>query len=240
MTDRITTEDVIGGVVSKLREKRKGVITSVSYLGENIYQLSTATTFDISKGQFLTVLGFSVYVVEVLQNSYINVESGNDLTTATEWQSSQPYFYYGDPVDINNEINRGTTDIDTKYPAVIMFEVQREKFYNDQSNLIGSEPTVRLFFMDQENYEDSSIDDLYSTVDRMKNLSIEFIKQLDLTKGVYIQDSEYTISNHSKWGVKVIKDRRTSSETIFDNNLTGVELVIDVPLSKTLQFKCEC
>ena len=240
MANRTTTEQVIGGVVSKLREKRKGTVLSVSYLGDNIYQLNTSETFDMKKGQFVEVEGFTAYVVEVSQDSFIKVESSNDLLSATEWKSLQPYFYYGDPIDIDNEINRGTTDIDTKYPAVIMFEVQRERFYKDRSNLIGSEPTLRLFFMDQENYEDSSIDDLYSTVDRMKNLSLEFINQLDLTPHVYIQDSEYSINNHSKWGVKVIRDRRTSSETIFDNNLTGVELVIDVPLAKTLQFNCEC
>ena len=94
--------------------------------------------------------------------------------------------------------------------------------------------------MDQANYKDSSIDELYSVLDRMKELAIEFINQLDITKGVYIQDAEYIISNYSKWGVKIIRDRRTSSETLFDNNLTGVELAIDVPLSKTLQFNCIC
>lgn len=239
MSNRTTTEQVILSVVDKLRKKRTGSISSVIQSG-NEYTLNVTNTFDIKKGQYINVLGFDVYVVEVVTNTSIKVETGNDLTTATEWTSLQPYFYYGDPVDMNNEINRGTKDVDTKYPAVIMFEVQRERFYKDASVLYDSEPTVRLFFMDQENYKDSSIDDLYSTVDRMKNLAIEFINQLDLTKGVYIQDSEYLITNHSKWGVKVIKDRRTASETIFDNNLTGVELVIDVPLSKTLQFKCEC
>jgi len=236
---RITTEQIISSVVDKLREKRTGSISSVVQNG-NEYTLNVSNTFDIQKGQYISVLGFDVYVISVITNTSITVETSEDLTTATEWASLQPYFYYGDPVDVDNEINRGTTDTDTKYPAVIMFEVQRERFYKDSSVLYDSEPTVRLFFMDQENYEDSSIDDLYSTVDRMKNLSIEFIDQLDITKGVYIQDAEYLISNHSKWGVKVIKDRRTASETIFDNNLTGVELVIDVPLSKTLQFKCGC
>ena len=240
MANRITTEQLIGGVVSKLREKRKGIVSSVVSLGSNEWQLNVDNTFDMKKGQFIEVEGVSAYIVEVSENTYLKVETSTDLTPATEWLSLQPYFYYGDPIDINNEINRGTTDVDTKYPAVIMFEVQRERFYKDRSNLIGSEPTVRLFFMDQENYEDSSIDDLYSTVDRMKNLALEFINQLDLTPHVYIQDSEYSINNHSKWGVKVIRDRRTSSETIFDNNLTGVELVIDVPLAKTLQFSCEC
>ena len=239
MTNRTTIEQVISSVVDKLRAKRSGVISSVVQNG-NEYTLNVLNTFDIKKGQYIKVLGFDVFVINVVQNTSITVETGQDLTTATEWASLQPYFYYGDPVDMNNEINRGTTDIDTKYPAVIMFEVQRERFYKDASVLYDSEPTVRLFFMDQENYEDSSIDDLYGTVNRMKDLAIEFINQLDLTKGVYIQDSEYVISNHSKWGVKVIKDRRTASETLFDNNLTGVELIIDVPLCKTLHFKCEC
>jgi hypothetical protein len=236
---RITIENLISSVVSKLREKRKASITSVTQSG-NEYTLNTAKTFDIKKGQFIEVLGASVYVLEVSENVFIKVESTTDLTTASEWQSLQPYFYYGDPVDMNNEINAGGADMDAKYPAVIMFEVQRERFYKDKSVLYDSESSLRLFFMDQANYEDSSINELYSVVDRMKELSIEFINQLDITKGVYIQDSEYLVTNHSKWGVKLIRDRRTASETLFDNNLTGVELNIDVPLSKTLQLNCNC
>lgn len=236
---RITIENLISSVVSKLREKRKASITSVTVAG-NQYTLFTSKTFDIKKGQFIEVLGASVYVLEVSENVFIKVESSTDLTTASEWQSLQPYFYYGDPVDMNNEINAGGADMDAKYPAVIMFEVQRERFYKDKSVLYDSESSLRLFFMDQANYEDSSINELYSVVDRMKELAIEFINQLDITKGVYIQDSEYVITNHSKWGVKLIRDRRTASETLFDNNLTGVELQIDVPLSKTLQLNCTC
>jgi hypothetical protein len=236
---RITIENLISSVVSKLREKRKASITSVTGAG-NQYTLFTSNTFDIKKGQFIEVLGASVYVLEVSENVFIKVESSTDLTTASEWQSLQPYFYYGDPVDMNNEINAGGADMDAKYPAVIMFEVQRERFYKDKSVLYDSESSLRLFFMDQANYEDSSINELYSVVDRMKELAIEFINQLDITKGVYIQDSEYVVTNHSKWGVKLIRDRRTASETLFDNNLTGVELNIDVPLSKTLQLNCNC
>lgn len=236
---RITIENLISSVVSKLREKRKASITSVTGAG-NQYTLFTSKTFDIKKGQFIEVLGASVYVLEVSENVFIKVESSTDLTTASEWQSLQPYFYYGDPVDMNNEINAGGADMDAKYPAVIMFEVQRERFYKDKSVLYDSESSLRLFFMDQANYEDSSINELYSVVDRMKELAIEFINQLDITKGVYIQDSEYLVTNHSKWGVKLIRDRRTASETLFDNNLTGVELQIDVPLSKTLQLNCTC
>lgn len=239
MANRTTIEQVIDSVVSKLRAKRTAAITSVIQNG-NEYTLNTAKTFDIKKGQFINVLGFDVYVIDIVQDTSITVETSEDLTSAVEWSSLQPYFYYGDPIDMNNEINRGDTDTDTKYPAVIMFEVQKQRYFRDRSVLYDSEPSVRLFFMDQANYEDYSIDDLYGVVDRMQDLALEFIDQLDLTSGVYIQDQDYLINKHSKWGVKVIRDRRTTSETIFDNNLTGVELNIDIPLSKTLQFKCEC
>lgn len=239
MAGRTTIEQVIDSVVSKLRAKRTAAITSVIQSG-NEYTLTTASTFDIKKGQYISVLGFDVYVIEVVTDTSIKVETSEDLNAAVEWASLQPYFYYGDPIDINNEINRGNMDTDTKYPAVIMFEVQRQRYFRDRANLYDSEPSVRLFFMDQANYQDYSIDDLYGVVDRMQDLALEFIDQLDIEKGVYIQDSEYLINKHSKWGVKVIRNRRTASETIFDNNLTGVELNIDIPLSKTLQFNCEC
>jgi hypothetical protein len=160
MATRITIEDVIAGVVSKLRSKRTGVITSVTPSG-NEYTLNTINTFDIKKGNYIQVLGFTVYVIEVVADTYIKVETTEDLTLAVSWATLQPYFYYGDPIQMDNEINAGETDQDTKYPAVIMFEVKKSKFIRDQSNVLESIPRVRLFFMDQENFRDASIDDLY-------------------------------------------------------------------------------
>ena len=130
MSNRITIETLISSVVSKLRAKRTAAITSVTQSG-NEYTLNTSKTFDIKKGQFIEVLGVSVYVVEVSKDVFIKVESSVNLSTASSWVSLQPYFYYGDPVDMNNEINSGGADIDAKYPAVIMFEVQRERFFKE-------------------------------------------------------------------------------------------------------------
>ncbi len=124
---RITVETLIKNVVDKLRASRTGAISSVVQNG-NEYTLNTLKTFDIKKGNFISVLGFSVYVVEVVENVSITVETSNDLTTAVKWNALQPYFYYGDPVDMNNEITAGNNDQDTKYPAVIMFEVKRSKY----------------------------------------------------------------------------------------------------------------
>ena len=74
----------------------------------------------------------------------------------------------------------------------------------------------------------------------MQDLAEEFINQLGITPHIYVQDSDYNLNKHSKWGVKVIRSSRAQSETLFDNNLTGVEIEIDVPVAKSLQFSCLC
>jgi hypothetical protein len=236
---RITVETLIKNVVDKLRASRTGAISSVVKNG-NEYTLNTLKTFDIEKGNFISVLGFSVYVIEVVENVSIKVETSNDLITAVKWEALQPYFYYGDPIDMNNEITAGSNDQDTKYPAVIMFEVKRSKYSIQRSDLIDFTPRLRLFFMDQANYSDSTINDLYKTVDSMQDLAEEFINQLGITPHIYVQDSDYNLNKHSKWGVKVIRNGKTNAETLFDNNLTGVEIEIDVPIAKSLQFSCLC
>ena len=193
---RITVETLIKNVVDKLRASRTGAISSVVQNG-NEYTLNTLKTFDIKKGNFISVLGFSVYVVEVVENVSITVETSNDLTTAVKWNALQPYFYYGDPIDMNNEITAGNNDQDTKYPAVIMFEVKRSKYSIQRSDLIDFTPRLRLFFMDQANYADSTINDLYQTVDSMQDLAEEFIDQLGITPHIYVQDSDYNLNKNS-------------------------------------------
>jgi len=110
MSNRITIESLISSVVSKLRAKRTAAISSVIQAG-NEYTLNTSKTFDIKKGQFIEVLGASVYVIEVSKNVFIKVESSVNLSTASSWVSLQPYFYYGDPVDMNNEILYGSSKL---------------------------------------------------------------------------------------------------------------------------------
>lgn len=239
MANRTTVEQLIGSVIAKMRAKRSGTITNITQNGKE-YTIETANTFDLMVGNYVTINGNSVIITAVVENVSFTVKSSTSLIGATDWVANYPLFVYGDPIDMNAELNAGNNDQDTKYPSVIMFEIKRTRGFRDLNSAYDQVPRIRLFFMDQANYEDSDIDQLYDVVDRMECLAYEFMDCLDVTPHVFAQDIEFDLNKHSKWGVRVIRDRKANAETIFDNNLSGVELIIDLPIAKTLQFRCVC
>lgn len=235
---KTTEEQLIDSVVTKLRNKRTAPISSVVNEGGGIYLLNTNNTFDVVSGVYVSILGNSVLVREVVSNTSIKVLSSADLTLATSWTANFPYFFYGNPVDINNERNL-ESDQRNNYPAIILFEVKNIVKNRDKNDIIQRTPTLRLYFMDMCEHNDKTISEIYTEVlDRMEELSEEFVDQLEKEKGVYIQDESYRVEKFSKWAVRVIRNNQTQSDVIFDNQLTGVGIEIDVPMSNALNCLC--
>ena len=235
---KTTEEQLIDSVVTKLRNKRTAPISSVVNEGGGIYLLNTNNTFDVVSGVYVSILGNSVLVREVVSNTSIKVLSSADLTLATSWTANFPYFFYGNPVDINNERNL-ESDQRNNYPAIILFGVKNIVKNRDKNDIIQRTPTLRLYFMDMCEHNDKTISEIYTEVlDRMEELSEEFVDQLEKEKGVYIQDESYRVEKFSKWAVRVIRNNQTQSDVIFDNQLTGVGIEIDVPMSNALNCLC--
>jgi len=235
---RTTEEQLIDSVVTKLRNKRTGTISSVVNEGGGIYTLNVTNTFDVVSGHYITVLSSSSLVREVVSNTSIKVLSSTDLSAATSWTANFPFFFYGNPVDINNERNT-ESDQRNNYPAIILFEVKNIVKNRDKNDIIQRTPTLRLYFMDMCEHFDKTISEIYTEVlDRMEELSEEFVNQLEKERGVYIQDESYRVEKFSKWSVRVIRNGQTNSDVIFDNHLTGVGIEIDVPMSNALNCLC--
>jgi hypothetical protein len=236
---RTTEEVLIESVVDVLRNKRAGVISSVTSLGADQYQLFVSDTFDLVSGHLINVGGNEARIVSVVENVSFTVLSTSDLSAETSWASLGPYFFYGNPVDINNERN-SVSNQRKNYPAIILFEVKNIRKNRDKSDVIERTPTMRLYFMDMCDHKDKTISEIYTDVlNRMEELQEEFVNQLDITPGVYIQDESYRVEKFSKWAVRVIHNSRANSEVIFDNELTGVGIEIDVPMSNLLNRVCE-
>ena len=235
---RTTEEVLIENVVTALRNKRSGSISSVTSLGADQYQIDVLDTFDLASGHIINVGSFKATIKTVVENTSFTVKSADDLTGETAWTSQGPYFFYGNPVDINNERNT-IQDQRNNYPSVILFEVKDIRKNRDKSDIIERTPTLRLYFMDMCAHKDKTISEIYTEVlNRMEELSEEFVDQLEKERGVYIQDQTYRTEKFSKWAVRVIRNNQTQSDVIFDNQLTGVGIEIDVPMSNALNCLC--
>lgn len=236
---RTTEENIVNNAVTALRNKRQKAITSVVDNGGNSYTLNTICTFDTTAGHLIDVGGNTVTVKSVVADTSITVESSVSLVGEVLWKALAPYFFFGNLLDVNNEIDKAANQ-KANYPAIILSEITGATVITDVMNSIDRISPLNLYFMDMTNYEDNTIQDMYdSAVDRMQELSIEFVKELRKQKGVCPLIDDYTEDKHSKWGLLVVRNGINGADTIFDNNLTGVEISgLNMPVQKNLNLQC--
>ncbi len=160
------------------------------------------------------------------------------LPSGPTWTSDAPYVYYGNPIQMSNEIDKEQNP-NAKYPAIIVFENGNSVQELEPISTIESTESLEMFFVDIANYEDWLIDDFYSNVvNAMEDLSYEFVDACRQYK--YIEELTATATREriSKWGVRLIRSGKGSADTIFNDNLSGVSLRIDLPISRALNDEC--
>ena len=160
------------------------------------------------------------------------------LPSGSTWNAVAPYVYYGKPIQTSNEIDKEQNP-NAKYPAIIVFENGSSVQELEPTSTIESTESLEMFFVDIANYEDWLIDDFYSNVvNAMEDLSYEFVNACRQYK--YIEELTATATREriSKWGVRLIRSGKGSADTIFNDNLSGVSLRIDLPISRALNDEC--
>lgn len=234
----ISEEDLIKEVIDEMRADRAGSILSVVSLGSSLWTINVDCTKDIVAGQWINVGATPVKVTAVSLNISFTVKSSTSLVGATAWAALAPYFFYGQPIDINEEIKKKEQNQNKNYPAVVLFEIKDIERLGFDSP-IGSIPRVQMFFVDQYDPTNSVIETLYgNVVDRMDELSSEFIRKIRNRRLFYAQNESYSIAKWSRWNVQVVRNGKNGSEAIFDNFLAGVELTGRIPISKNANILC--
>jgi hypothetical protein len=110
---------------------------------------------------------------------------------------------------------------------IYLLEVLEDTFFNrDAQN--ERESDLRLFFLTQANFVDWKTQDTYTNaITPMREMAYQFIDTLNKSKKIGIF-AEYRLVNHTKFGVYVTD--KGYEQRIFDDNLAGVELRINLPI----------
>ena len=171
--------------------------------------------------------------VDTVDQTVISV-SGNDievsgvLASATTYLVPNPFYFHGTPIATNSHIN-GAKD-KNKVPMIYLYEILREKDLPVTSGL-ARESDLRLFFLDNADFDRWDTDDHYSKrLIGLNNLVDAFRIEALKYPGFFLDETTFTRINHVKWGV--YKDNKGHEQRIFDDDLTGVELSFTLPLRK--------
>lgn len=201
-------------------------ILSVSYDSpSNITSIEVADK--LYAREYLNVL------IDSVPNKILSV-TGNVLTFSGEIIPTTislipPYFAHGTPYAVNVELDRHI-----EYPLVYLLEIVREEIPSDLDSRFETIPTLRLFFLDEANFKDWDTDELYSNVVALQRDYCNFVLKNIKKSKVFGLPTNIEITSFAKFGV--YQNEKGVLNSLFNKQLSGVELRIDLPIVK--RFSC--
>ena len=222
------TVDILDDFISNL--DLSGNVNAFSDDGTST-TLEVSKTFHAREGMQLDVDGTDYPITAFVNNTSITVTGV--IASPMVYTVPNPYYWHGTPMMTNNHISRA--DSPDKVPMVYLAEILRETDTPLNSG-IRRESNLRLFFLDEANFENWDTDDHYTQrIVGLNNLVDAFVSQARENRhDFYLYETSFTRINHVKWGE--FKDLKGHVKLIFDDHLSGVELSFTLPIINL----CEC
>lgn len=226
----------------------KNIVSSLEFTEyvDNITQTSTETQFDtcrthqVTKGNYIVINGIKYKVKDFELNTWISV-SGVVPLPFDSYTILAPNFFNGTPMMVSNVL-ADIRDWKKKLPMVYLLEVIREQRFNSRTNKLDRISDLRIFFLMSSNFEDWDISQHYDlAIEPMDNFLNDFIHALRYNAQVGEFD-EYETINRANFGVYISKPSKRSGKyednitKLIDENVSGVELRINLPIQKNPCF----
>jgi hypothetical protein len=192
---------------------------------DNILNLRAGLTVKIDGTDYtvLTVSGTTIFTVQAnLNNPAIVI-------------LPRPIWFAGSPLSVNKKIDEIPTP-QYKVPMVWLHEVIRERRIQTSDSTLEREAQIRLFFLDEADFstwETSTNQATYYTkvIDGMDRLA-EYMKEKMYNSMYFGKFEEYNITSFAKFGIYV--DNKGVENSVFNDQLSGVELSMTLPVNKVL------
>jgi hypothetical protein len=199
-------------------------ITSITHTGTT-YTVNTTDTKRLVAGDYVKINSIEYKIVTLTTNTKFTITSTSAVTGST-WIASAPYFYYGLPTMISNTLAK-IKDNQNKYPVIVLFETMPASVDDSPEN-VEREVSLKLYFVDEANYEDWRHDEYYSLLlNAMQVYVDDFMEVLKNSSRIGIL-TNHTEINYSKWNLTTDK-----GVNVFNANLSGIGVEITLPILKS-------
>lgn len=196
-------------------------------------------TFDITVDELLntrpkrtiTISDVTYTVTEVdVDNKIITVTSEEPIA-GTVYYAPYVYFFHGTPLAVAQEMVN-IKSAASKIPMVYLYEILEDNRFPDRNNALDRETEVRLFFLDQADYNTWDTDQHYE-------LSImPMVRYANIFFDVYLRDSkiarqvdDYRLKYFPKFNPQV--DFKGVLSSLFSDTMSGCEATVRIQIKKT-------
>jgi len=229
------TVDIVEDIVTSL--VNKVVVNSVVNNNDGTFTFFTDNTSYLAphknsgieiNGNEYKILNTEEYPFEF--NCFFTVESQVDLSSITEINLNSLYYHHGTAMATKSYLDNEKVPTWNKYPLVYLLEVLRDRFNNNENLRLDRTSRLRLFFLSETDEDNWNTDQHYEySIKPMRNVLYNFIDSLNNNAEIGKFDN-YEAINHSKFGV--YESDKGHTRRIFSDKLSGVELIIDLPILK--------
>lgn len=205
------------------------VVSSVEASGSN-WKLISSNTKWATYGKLLS----GKKIVDFVLNEYITIQSVTAPTPGT-FTLPIPYFFSGTFLETNIELTK-TKSSANKLPMIYLHMNAPENYY-DQESTIDFESDCAIYFMVDCNVKD------WLRNDHLEN-AIKPMKQL--ARGFYRSLLDYSKTNAANTITKIENDYARFGKVsweginraIFNDNMSGTEMLIKIPFNKCFSGCC--
>lgn len=223
--------DILEAVVADISIEM--TITSVVDNGDDTFDVIVTDLKWLEVGRIVTINGFLFTVVSIDDDTNTIVFTGTDTIFAntTTFDLYAPFFWYGTPVAVNNQIQE-IQQSQEKTPMVYLMLKFKERFNTDEELMLERESTCSLFFLTQADFDAWGTDDFYTNAIRpMRRLVDLFIAQIESDYQFNTQDLSYDVTDLPMFGVYV--NTKGATNSWFSDNLSGLQMDVVFKINKT-------
>ena len=149
----------------------------------------------------------------------------------------KPTYYYGTVIKVIQEIANNDLNgyVNERTPFIYVKE-SFDETYNLNDSIIDRTSNLRIFFLTESNFADWKTTEHYAeAIEPLRYLVNAFLDALNKSKLIG-KLTDYTTTNHANFGVYVTDKGHTQS--IFNDQLSGIELTISLPILKNQNCNC--
>lgn len=181
-------------------------------------------------------IGGSPYTVKKVENGTTLTFNGTSCPVATTVEISAPNFFSGTVKAIESELST-IRDGRKKTTMVYLFQVLKETRSRNPASALDRTVQLRMFFMEDDAVKGLITDERYTNyINAMDNCAEDFIDLCESSPLIGpIEENDYTIIPHAKFGYYNENGHR---KNLFSMPLSGIELMINVPLNKEACKTC--
>ena len=217
--------NLIGTIIDSFRDTYS--ITSITHVG-TIYTINTADTKRLEVGSYVYISGNNYEVLTLIANTSFTINSTINVI-GTSWKALAPYYFYGTPIMISNTLDK-FKNYKQKFPVIVLFETMPAIVNDDETQILERTVSLEMYFMNEANFKDWSHDEYYTYVINVIQTYVDdFIEKLRNHSQIG-KLTNHSETPYSKWNLT----RLDTGKNVFNAELSGIKLEIDLPILKTL------